>query len=247
MSLPPVPYSSIISTLIETYSSSLASQAIAAPSPLSSASPASEELNFSSPPSPDCLVEGSFLPGTFISKLESDETGGEGLYNVVLDPKPRTPYSFVLATKDFHPQSDPIRAPFLVHSYRLLLLLETAVRKNGKGNEKVVASYDCGEKAGGVEAHKNVRLFVIPDEDLKTPDLPNTITQSLPSSLSIETPTQELSSVFAKLLVDFMPKEGSYNLIFTARQFFVVPRSDETGDLGKGEGKVDGGRLLGVL
>lgn len=82
---------------------------------------------------------------------------------------------------------------------------------------------------------------------LVAPDLPNTITQSLPSSLSIETPTQELSSVFAKLLVDFMPKEGSYNLIFTARQFFVVPRSDGRGDLGKGEGKVDGGRLLGVL
>ena len=89
-------------------------------------------------------------------------------FSYQLDPKPRTPYSFLLATKDFHPQSDPIRAPFLVHSYRLLLLLEEEVRKKGKGDAKVVASYDCGEKAGGVEAHKSVRFFVIPSGDLKS-------------------------------------------------------------------------------
>lgn len=73
-----------------------------------------------------------------------------------MDPDPRTNPSFLLATKDFHPQSDPIRAPFLVHAYRLLTTLQTQLE-----GKVVVAAYDCGELAGGLEAHKNVRFFVV--------------------------------------------------------------------------------------
>ncbi len=78
-----------------------------------------------------------------------------------VDPLPRTPYALVMPTKDYHPQSAPLRPGYLTHAHRLLVQLEDQLAAKSGSTGKVVAVYDCGEKSGVREGHKCIRFYVV--------------------------------------------------------------------------------------
>ncbi|RSH77174.1 uncharacterized protein EHS24_003811 [Apiotrichum porosum] len=91
----------------------------------------------------DRYLYGNFVDGTWVSKLESDVEGEQGMYNVAVDPTLRTAYTFILPTKDYHEQSAPVRPAYLTHAHRLLVALEEELGPAGHlGEGKVVAVSD---------------------------------------------------------------------------------------------------------
>lgn len=76
-----------------------------------------------------------------------------------IEPSLRTPFALVMPTRDYHPQSAPLRAPYLVHAYRLLIAMEDRLNSTGGAGGKVMAVYDCGEKSGVITGHKCIRFF----------------------------------------------------------------------------------------
>lgn len=73
----------------------------------------------------------------------------------------RTPFALILPTRDYHPQSAPLRAPYLTHAYRLLVALEQELTMEEGSAKQVFVVYDCGEKSGVRNGHKCIRFYVV--------------------------------------------------------------------------------------
>ncbi|KAK1925904.1 hypothetical protein DB88DRAFT_485546 [Papiliotrema laurentii] len=214
-------------------------------------------LNFDvpTPKEEDKYLEGNFVEGTWVSKLESEVDGEEGLYNVAVDPGLRTPYALLLPTKDYHEQSAPLRPAYLVHAHRLLVALETALsHENEQAETKrtVLAVYDCGEKSGVRIGHKCIRFYTM-NGAASVPPIAHR-THALPELVVVQAgpaPDPRLKA-FTRLLngeegvaKPFIPRMPHYNLIMTRETLTIVPRDDD-GFLHREEGRWDGARLSGV-
>jgi len=199
-----------------------------------------------------------YNPNLHIGNLRDEETHDE--YIVLLNKYSVVPQHFIIASKEFQPQSSPLTPTDLVTIFRLLLAARQA-------RQNFFAFYNCGENSGASQPHKHVQFFPLvggsfpPVErlargaKLEVLERPFSLTRlpyanhvrRLPSDIALyemEQLEMTLSQAFMQLLdlvvstirhdPSYPPGKLSYNVWMTQEHLHLIPRRHDAYTLSQG-------------